>query len=234
MDSYYNIKDLSVIYYTCNHIQGYFADNIRDRLLKVCEGIPIISVSHRPLNFGKNICVGDIGISTYNIYKQILIGAKEADTKFLAMAEDDCIYTLSHFSHRPLDDETFSYNTNRWNLDPSGVYFHRVRAGMCMCIAPREFLIKTLESRFDKFPTILPKEELRGWGEPGRDRPNKMLHEDIKLELFESAVPTICFNHYTGLGGRRRMMGKDTVVEKLDPWGNASDLWKDCTANDCS
>jgi hypothetical protein len=227
------MNDLTLIYYTCNHIQGYFADSVREHLLRISEGLPIISISHRPLNLGNNICVGDIGISTYNIYKQILIGAKEAKTKYICCVEDDCLYTKSHFSHRPPDDETFSYNTNRWNLDPSGVYFHRERAGMCMCIAPTKLLINTLEERFRKFPELLPKEKLTGFGEPGRDRTKKFMNEDVKIETFKSVVPTVCFNHYTGLGGRRRIMAKDTVVKYLLPWGKAEDLWKEYTANEC-
>lgn len=223
------MNDLTILFYTANVIQDYFASKVRNHLLGVIEDIPLISISQKPINFGNNICVGDIGISTYNIYKQILIGAKEAKTTWLGMAEDDCLYSKSHFEHRPPDEDTFSYNINRWNLDPIGVYFHRTRAGMCMCIAPRLKLIEVLENRFKKFPELLPREKLTGFSEPGRERTNKFMEEDSILETFESEVPTICFNHRTGLGGRRRMMRKDKVVDYLEPWGKASDLWEEYT-----
>jgi hypothetical protein len=41
--------------------------------------------------------MGDIGRSHLNIYRQILEGCKAATTKYVAMAEDDILYSESHF-----------------------------------------------------------------------------------------------------------------------------------------
>ena len=72
------MNDLTIIFYTANHISDYFMANIQKQLLKAIGDTPIISVSHKPMKFGQNICVGEIGRSTYNLYKQVLIGAKYA------------------------------------------------------------------------------------------------------------------------------------------------------------
>jgi hypothetical protein len=220
-------KDLTIIHYTANLINGYFANAVREHLLKTVGDIPIISISHRPINFGKNICVGDIGISTYNIYKQILIGAKEVKTKYLACTEDDCLYTKSHFSHRPPDDETFSYNQNNWTLDKSGIFFRRNRANMRMCISPTELVVRILEKRFEKFPNLLSPSELYGWGEPGREKVKLQLGEEGNIEIFESYIPCISFNHNTGMGKARKILQKDKIVKELFLWGKAEDMWEE-------
>ena len=60
-------KDLcSVIYYTANTEKEPLAGNVRKRLLSVIEDLPLISVSQKPMDFGTNICVGDVGVNEYN------------------------------------------------------------------------------------------------------------------------------------------------------------------------
>lgn len=96
------MNDLTLIYYTSNTNPEYFAGNVRNHLLQVTEGkIPIISVSQKPIDLGKNICAGEIGRSLYNLYRQVYTGALEAKTKYVALCEDDTLYNMEHFRHRP-------------------------------------------------------------------------------------------------------------------------------------
>ena len=68
-------KDLfTIIYYTSNKEDEAFEGKTRKKLLEVCGDIPIISVSQKPIDFGKNICVGDVGACDANLYRQIQIG----------------------------------------------------------------------------------------------------------------------------------------------------------------
>ena len=110
-----NKMDLTVIYYTANLISDYFADNVRKKLLEVLGDTPLISVSQKPIDFGENICVGEIGASNYNVYFQILKGAKAAKTRYVMMAEDDTLYPPEHFLQRP-PVGSFAYNLNRWTV----------------------------------------------------------------------------------------------------------------------
>ena len=216
--------DLSLLYYTANRIKDRFSKRVRDHLISITQGkIPVISISQKPMNFGLNIHVGDIGFSTYNIYKQILIGAKAATTEFVACCEDDSLYNEEHLSFRPLADE-IAYNINRWTVDSSGIYFTRGRVGMCMCIAPRELLIRTLEERFEKFPVPLDRVGATGWGEPGKVEERLGL-PIVKLLTFRTNAPTITFNH-RGLGGRRKILPTDIVSDELPEWGRADELWR--------
>ena len=109
------IPDLTVIYYTANYLNNRFADRVREQLIRVIGQTPLISVSHKPMDFGENICVGDIGRSVYNIYKQVLIGARAAKTKYVATAEDDVLYSPDHYLYKP-EPGTFAYDVNKWSI----------------------------------------------------------------------------------------------------------------------
>ena len=69
MDVGERMNDLTILYYTANKIPEHFANSVRADLLRVTEKkIPIISISQKPITFGMNSCVGEIGASAYNVY----------------------------------------------------------------------------------------------------------------------------------------------------------------------
>lgn len=211
----------TILYYTANLISDFFAENIRKRLTET--GLPIVSVSHKPIDFGVNICVEECEPSPYNIYRQILIGAKKATTKYVVCCEDDSLYIEEHFTTIP-DDDTFYYNVNRWNVNQY-YYYYRRRAGMCMCVAPTELMVETLEKRFKKYPDPIPRAaKFAGFGEPGRYE-RKLGLEPVKMKVFKTSQPTLTFNHNPSLGGKRRILSTDILKHKLEPWGKAEDLW---------
>lgn len=222
------MEDLTLLYYTANTINETVAKNVRDHLLEVTENkIPLISVSQKPLDFGKNICVGEIGRSAYNCYKQILTGAMEVKTKYVACCEDDALYTMEHFSHRPPDDDTFIYNLNMWFTEPTQ-FWHKGETGMCLCIAPTKLLIDTLKVRYEKYPEPLVGEDKivhKYWQEPGKyDR--KFGIPDAKFTYFKTEVGLPVFNYRGSLHGKmgcRR--GSRVFINPLDNWGDAITLW---------
>ena len=228
------MKDITLLYYTANVAPDNFTKNIRKHLLSwLPKEIPIISVSQKPIDFGYNICVGEIGQSIYNIYKQILVGAFKITTGYTAMCEDDSLYNLEHFNYRPKSD-TFAYNQNRLNVHKD-IFFYRRRAGMCMCIVPTQLLIETLKRRFAEYPerpdgSHFRKENLVGFGEPGRCE-LKLGLPSVLMETFMTGTPTVTFSHKDGVGGIRKIMSSDVVVAEDPYWGKAADLWN-CMYND--
>ena len=94
----------TIIYYTHNREDTEFERKIQENILEASRGLPIISVSHKPINFGVNICVGEKPLSYSNVLRQTLIGLRAAKTKFCIGAEDDCLYPLDYFQFTP---ETF-------------------------------------------------------------------------------------------------------------------------------
>lgn len=222
------IPDLTVLYYTSNYITDKFAENVREQLMRVIGDTPLISVSHKPMNFGENICVGDIGRSVYNIYKQVLIGAKAAKTEYVATAEDDVLYSPDHFLYKP-EIGTFAYDVNKWSVftwvDPP-VMSYRERRTMTSLTVSRQALIDTLEERFARWPDPA-KIPLRYWGEPGRFEG----HLDItylKNERWRAPTPSIVYcteeaMQFEGYLGRRKRHS-DTRATELPYWGTAEYL----------
>ena len=172
---------------------------------------PTISISHKPLDVGKNIIV-DLPRCAKSIYKQILVGAHQAETEYVAMCEDDCFYVPEHFLYRP---KHFGYNLNRWSLHlREKVFSYRERPVMSQCIAKRQSLIDTLEERF-----ALPDLPEALCGEPGRLEHTLKLTE-YGFETFKTDMPNLVVCHNKGTFGIKRMGGSPTVY--LDGLGNAN------------
>lgn len=244
--------DLTIVYYTSGHLAKTnpgFLRHTSSQLIRVAQGFPIISVSQHPLSFGfgdsgivaddaidhKNVCVGEIGRSHLNIYRQLLIGAREATTPYIATAEDDILYSHSHFrTHRP-PNHRFAYDLNRWGMNTwvkPPVFGYRARPVVNQLIAPTSLLIDSLEERFNKFKGV-PDEEvpISFWGDPGRYE--KQLGVTVReIECFAAPEPSIVFSHEEAFGflnhGVRKSVGEFPRTE-LPGWGSAEkimELWK--------
>lgn len=225
------MPDLTLIHYTSNHLDEHnpdFAQTVRDQIVKSAGEYPIISVSHKPMNFGTNICLGDIGRSHLNIYKAILIGAQSAKTEFVGMAEDDILYDASHWrTHRP-PAFRFAYNLNRWGLNTwcNPPYFgYRSRIVINQMIAPTALLVEAFEERFRRWPdpetTPLPL-----FAEPGRME--KRLGVTVReFEGYASPVPSVVYSHELAYGylsrGNRKSIGEFPRTE-LPVWGSAQKM----------
>ena len=230
------MNDLTIIYYTANNNSDYFMANTQKNLLKAVGDTPIISVSFKPTVIGnncKNICIGEQPRSNYMIYKQVLIGAKKAKTKYVAMAEDDMLYHSSHFNHRPTDDETFSYNINKWSIfswiDPP-FFSYRINKLMNSLITTKKALIKTLEERYAKYPNLkkIPHNIYKYYCEPGRFE-NQIGITPLKSGEYRSKYPNVMFSTSEALGfqelGVKKAHSK-IRADKIDYWGSAEETLK--------
>lgn len=222
------MNDLTIIFYTANSFENKLTVGARENLLKVAGDYPIISVSHKPMNFGQNICVGDVGKSYRNLYRQILTGAKAATTEFVAMAEDDCLYTKEHFSvYRP--NNAFAFNMSKWSFytwtDPPIFSLKPNRKTTCAMIAPRKLLIEALEERYAKYPDD-NNYPVKLWGEPGRYE--RQLGVTVRpTEEFWTYDPILVFSHEYAIGfsdlGKRKRHGYLRAYD-VAYWGKAEDI----------
>ena len=217
--------DITIVHYTANLIDEASAERIRQDLIRKTDGARIISVSHKPINFGDNICVGKMDTCPYNLFKQALIGAKEVKTKFMACSEDDYLYSKEHFDFVPPRDDTFYYDSNRWGLNRDGRFFWRPRTIFGVCIAPTQAMIDTLELRFKKFPTI-DSSYIKYFSEPGKYE-GALGIPLVKMERVYLDVSTITFNHHLSMGKRRMVRDTDLVKMELPYWGDGATLWKE-------
>ena len=222
------IKNLTILYYTPNYKNETFAERIRQYLLKTIENTPLISISQKPLKFGQNICVGDIGRSPRNVYRQILIGCKAAKTDYVGMAEDDTLYPAVHFDEHYLPPiDTISYNMARWSVCHwTSPPVYAMVGSWCNSnmIAPRKLLIKLLEDRFAKYPDIV---EGKLWNEPGK-YDEKFGLEKYKVREFMTS-PTVSFTHSESLGFnflKTRKRIHPIRAYNIPDWGDVGQLIK--------
>lgn len=220
------MNDLTIVYYTANVISERFASNTRLQLLRVAGQYPIISVSHKPIDLGQNIVV-DLPRSHLNIYRQALIGAKQAETRYIAFAEDDVLYSAIHFENRPSEGK-FAYNVGCWSLftwiSPA-VFTYKGRKNLCNLICERELFIKAIEERFKRWPDD-SKIRLGLWAEPGKYE--RQLGVTVQeTEEFYTNPPNIMFSHETALSfdnlGARKRMGNIRATE-IPMWGSAESI----------
>ena len=134
----------TIIYYTSNQEEESFENKIKENILKQTK-LPIISVSRKPIDLGKNICVGEQPVSYLNSWKQLLIGLKEAKTEFCIAAEADVLYPPEYFTFiPPTKDDVYRYtNVFVCFVGKNGLWRKPWSEGAQMC--GREHWIKRLE-----------------------------------------------------------------------------------------
>lgn len=93
--------DVTILYLTANLEEESFAEKIRQNILKLKGDIPIISVSHKPIDFGKNICVGVREPCYWSVIRQAQIGLTEIKTTYVLSADDDFLYSPEYFTFSP-------------------------------------------------------------------------------------------------------------------------------------
>lgn len=213
--------DTTIIYYTSNRETPEFEKRIIDSLLRVCGDLPIISVSHKPLDLGKNICVGDVGASGFNMFRQVLIGCKEAKTRFVISAEADCLYPPDYFGFVPERDDICYRNSNTYLLGLRRDYFYKkFEGGTWSQIIGREFYINRLEYLFEDAPEWSPDEK----NFPKERKKGNDIFSDNQIERFETINP--CISIKSGKGMRHYSHSERVPIYELPYWGDSKEFRK--------
>jgi hypothetical protein len=233
------MSDLTIVYYTDNRLPLEFERRCQRELIKAAEGKPIISVSQKPLDFGENICVGDIGSSVHSIFAQALAGVSAARTRYIGLAEHDCLYTAQHYNWTPPDDETFYYNVAHWFVDfATGRYAYYRRKPMSMLICARDLFVRSVERKLQ----IIEAGYERWMCEPGvidhragyiaaRAGWRRVLcdvgKEDDRAAAFRTELQNLDIRHGRNYSGDAyaRYMCKHTA-EELPYWGKFREYWE--------
>ena len=205
-----NSNQLTVLYCTSNREDESFEKKIRGKLLEVIGDHPLISVSQKPIDFGHNICVGDVGSSYRNWYIQLHMAAKLATTEYVAVAEADQLYPPGYFDFHPQND--LYMNRDLWVLkwwDKN--HFRKKEWGDATVIVRRSFFISRLELKLDgnlnwgtsKVGTIFYK---RTWNH------------------FDAGAPVITVKTKNNISKNTGTMEGVEPVTKLPYWGSAAKL----------
>lgn len=223
------MKDLTVVYYTANHLKTNFFEKTKSCLLEAVDDYPLITVSHKPLDFGQNIVVTNLDRSYLSLYKQILIGIQAANTEFVALAEDDVLYHKDHFSRYRPSKGVFGYNLNKWSIytwSKTPIFSHKHRRTNLSLICHREDLIEALKERLLVVEENL--ELLPYLAEPSRYESQLKITHRV-AEKFFSKTPIVVFSHpeaiHYDMVGERKALGELQAYE-IPYWGKAEDVIK--------
>ena len=214
-------KDLITIIYcsSCMENPG-FEQRIQENLLKVCGDLPIVSVTQKPMNLGKNICVGDdIGVTGFNFFRQSLLACLEAKTKFVISAEADCMYPPSYFEWIPPKENICYRNSNLYVMpDYRDYFFHKPEGATHAQIVGREFYIKILKKLFEGAPM---------WSKEEKNFPKERWRkEDVfdknQIEYYETKEPV--FQTKTHKSMRYYTRSERIPIYSLPYWGEGKKM----------
>lgn len=189
-----------IIYYTHNELKT----NGRDKLFLVVQdlikesGLPIVSCSLKPIDFGNNVVL-DAEKGPVTMYRQILLALESSKEKYVFFCEHDVLYHKSHFDFTPERDDTFYYNTNvwRWHFQKDKVITFDGLVSVSGICVNREFAVQFYKNRlkyiydngFDKIETFGNPHWARDMGyEPGK-------HGEVRVEYWKSDFPNIDVRH---------------------------------------
>lgn len=209
-------SDLTAIYVTSNREQESMTDIIQSELLKSVNGNRIISVSQKPMDFGENICIGDVGRSSQNVLRQFLIGAEKATTEYVAMAQADCLYPPKHFTFRPMKPNKAYFNRNILRLVPKKqCYLRKSSSSLCSLMGNRQYLIERIKEVLKDKPEWSPKLE------HGDSRPKNL--KDFGYSEFKTKCSIVNVHHKFGMH-RAMSSTVDSPINSTSWWGNAHRL----------
>ena len=217
------MTDSTIIYYSSNREKPEFEQRIRENVLKVCGDLPIISVTQKPIDFGENIVVGDVGVSGFNMFRQVQIACRAAKTKFVVSAEADCLYPPDYFEFIPDRDDICYRDKNLYVMGQHRTYFYKKEEGATHAqIIGREFYLKTLERLFAGAPE---------WSIEERNFPKERTHqkqEDVftknEIEFYETTNPVVQIKTSQSM---RNYTNSDRVARnELPYWGDGREFRK--------
>ena len=179
-----------IVYYTDSKLDEtnpVLANAVRKHLKKVAGPIPIISVSQKKLNFGKNLKINPLPRKYKSVYQSLLAGVEFApDNSIVYLCEHDVFYHPSHFAKLPENKDTMYFDTNRYyymkGLDT--YYKARGKRALSQSVGYREAIIKHAEER------------LKDCGDDITERWKELeKRSQVKYETFTSDRPNVDILH---------------------------------------
>jgi hypothetical protein len=208
------MQDATILYYTSNRERQGFEERVKKNILKVRGDLPIISISQRPIDFGeKNICVGDVGASGFNMFRQVQLGCQAAKTRFIISAEADCLYPPDYFTYRPPKDDVCYRNTNLYVMPDARDFFFRKREGATHAqIVGRKFYLDTLTKLFEGAPK---------WSVKEKNFPKeRRRQEDVFRHIEYYATENPVFQIKTHKGMRYYTHSERIPIPEIPYWGS--------------
>ena len=192
-----------IIYYTDNRIGEPIIPTVQRFLLEA--DLPIVSVSLKPIDFGKNIVLKNRERSYPTMVDQIVIALENSESDYVFFCEHDCLYPKAHFEFTPPKDDIFYYNSNVWRWmfgEDTAITHKRMLPLSCLC-ANRELALDHYKKRqegikewgLDKIRSREPR-WARRWGyEPGTKKKRRGGFTDDDYGVWYSEHPVVDIRH---------------------------------------
>jgi hypothetical protein len=222
----------------------YYTDNrLAEPLLSACQkyilaaGLPIVSVSLKPIKFGQNIVVA--GKPSYtSIVNQIITALEASTANDVFFCEHDVLYHPSHFDFVPAADDVFYYNLNnwRWAYPTDKILRYDGLTSLSQLCVSRRLALRHYKARqkkmkeigLEKFSVKDPR-QARLWGyEPGLKKRRNGAFREEKSDFWRSRQPNIDIRHL-GTFSLPKVAYKDfqqkptgwieTTIDKITDWG---------------
>ena len=222
-----------ILYYTDNELEDTLANKVRKQI-KNSTDMKIVSVSLKPIDFGKNIVL-PLERGKLTMHKQILAGLEALDTDIVFFCEHDVLYHPSHFKFVPTNPEKYYYNGNLWRVRQSDgfsiSYDHKSLSQLC---AFREKLIKEYKERVRRI-------EIEGFNRSGYEPGTRSIRlggfSNDTSETWKSEFPNIDIRHEKNLSAskwkpeqfksqRSCKNWKESTVDQIGGWSGLKELIK--------
>jgi len=208
----------TIIYYTSNQEHPEFEARIRANILKVTD-LPVVSVSQYPIDFGKNICIGDVGASNFNMFRQIQIGCQNTKADFVISAEADCLYPPDYFTFRPKELDRCYRNSNVYVMgDHRNYWFHKKEGATHAQIIGRKYYLEVLKEQFRGAPQ---------WSVEEKNFPKeRKKKDDIFDKIYYWQTENPVFQVKTHRSMRYYTHSERVPICDLPYWGNGKEVRK--------
>lgn len=175
-----------IIYYTDNQVPFKLGHMCREQIKRA--GLPIVSASLKPMNFGTNIVLGlERGYLAY--HKQILAALEASTADIIFFCEHDVLYHPSHFEFTPTKKDVYYYNFNWWRVrSTDGHAIHYDTHQVNFICAYRDLLIAHYKEKVRRIETS--GFDMKMGFEPGCNTRKERV-DDFKAETFISAFPNL-------------------------------------------
>ena len=225
------IPTAGIVYYTDNRLDEKIMRRCQEQIKK--SGLPIVSVSLKPINFGDNIVL-PLERGYLTMVKQILAGLEKIKTDAVFLCEHDILYHPSHFQFRPPKKDIFYYNQNKWRLRISDghLVYHDCKSLSQLC-ADRKILIKHYKKRIALMEKVGFSRRM-GFEPGSHNRPERV--DDFKSEDWRSEFPNIDIRHGQNLtetrwqvsefnsSSQRRVSRSWKEADELPWWGSGKNI----------
>jgi len=199
----------AIVYYTDSRLEEELDEAVRAQILKAADGIPIISVSQKRLQFGTNICVGIKPRCYLSLYEQLLTGLEAApDDAIIYLCEHDVFYHPSQFKFVPPRVDRIYFNLNRYYWAKDERYYVKAigKRALSECVSHKATLTTHVRHQVYSRACNLPS-VCKG-----------------PFETFESGFPNVDIRHGGNFSNSERFKDPPEKFFEIMYWGATNEF----------